>query len=598
MHRFILLTLVFFASSVLANPQQDYLTRFQTYQEWNHHFPTQATHPFLKFIKQDTPLANKLRERWLAVLGQKKDWKTYKHYYKKSEQTHLNCYAALADFYSGQSMQAMNTAKSLWLSGASQPGACRELFEIMLKQPNFDERYIDARIILALNETNLPLVSYLLKQYRSPKLSDVTLFENIIKKPSQITQLPREPFYGYFYVYGLKQLVATKKLSTALTLWQQALQEKRLTEPQEQQFLAYFALYKSLREDEDAPAWFAKVRPVYYTDALLDWQIRLALKQLDWVKVGQLIPYYQNKADPCWQYWLARAMEAQGKTQAAKAIYESLAKTRQYYGFLASLRLNHPLQFESEKSYVNLATLRSYQSITDQISYLHQQKREGEASQLLNDFTSELPKDEKITLIHWVGNVLKWYGKSIAMSSNDDLKNQLVLRFPLAHREVVSKMAASYHLPEAFIYAIIRQESTFRADIVSPAGARGLMQLMPATASLVAKSKHVPYRNQKELFHYPTNIHLGSAYLETLSRRFSNHPVLMAAAYNAGPSKVVYWLKNHTPQEIDIWIETLPWRETRNYLKNVIAFYAVYQYRIQERAGLEDIVKPLRPKDE
>ena len=429
MHQFLLLTFLFFASTVFATPQQDYIQRFQAYLEWSHHLPTQPTSSFLKFIKQDTPLANKLRERWLSVLGQKKDWKTFKQYYKKSEQTHLNCYAALADYYLGQSALAMNAAKSLWLSATSQPGACRELFDIMLKQANFDERYIDARIILALNEDPL-LVSYLLKQYHAPKLLDVTLFENIIKNPSQITRLPRDPFHGYFYVYGLKRLIATKNITTALKLWYQALHEKRLTEPQEQQFLAYFALYKSSKEDKDALTWFAKVKPAYYTDALLDWQLRLALKQSDWVKVERFIQYYQNKTDPCWQYWLARSFEAQGKTQAAKDIYEALAQNRQYYGFLASLRLNHPLQFESEKSYVNLATLRSYQSITDQISYLHQQKREGEASQLLNDFTSELPKDEKITLIHWVGNVLKWYGKSIAMSSNDSLKNQLVLRIP------------------------------------------------------------------------------------------------------------------------------------------------------------------------
>jgi soluble lytic murein transglycosylase len=596
MYSFIYLIFFLFMSPMLsATPQQDYLNRFHTYLELNRNLLVSPPAAFYKFIQTDTPLANKLREKWLILLGQKKDWKTFKQYYKQSNHTSLACYAAIADYYSGQQTEAMNAAKSLWINGQSQPGACRELFELLLKQPDFDERYIDARIILALNANNIPLVTFLLKQYHSPKTADVILLNNIIKRPALIATLPSDQFHGYFYVYGLKRLVAQKQ-KEAISLWHAAQQSHRLIESQQQQFLTYLALYKSMRNEDDAVEWFAQVKPAYYNDTLLDWQIRLALKQLDWKKVEQLIHYYQNQSDVCWQYWLARALEAQGKTQEARTLYQQLAQSRQYYGFLASARLNQPLQFEPENSNVDLSALKSYQPITDQISTLHQLKRDGDASQLLNDFTSELPKDEKVTLIHWVAGALKWYSKSIAMSSGDDLKNHLVLRFPLAYRQLISAMSSSHHLPEAFIYAIIRQESAFNSNIVSPAGAKGLMQLMPGTASLMAKNNHVHYGHSKAaLFYSPTNVNLGSAYLATLAHRFNNHPVLMAAAYNAGPTQVFYWLKNHPPHDMDIWVETLPWRETRNYLKNVIAFYAVYQYRIQAHADIEHVIKPIQP---
>jgi len=118
------------------------------------------------------------------------------------------------------------------------------------------------------------------------------------------------------------------------------------------------------------------------------------------------------------------------------------------------------------------------------------------------------------------------------------------------------------------------------------------MQLMPATAKATAKSERINYADKKQLFGAQKNINIGVAYLQQLAKRFDKHPVLMAAAYNAGPRQVVYWLKNHPPKQIDIWIETLPWHETRNYLKNVVAFYAVYQHRMHQKADLSDFMRP------
>jgi soluble lytic murein transglycosylase len=117
------------------------------------------------------------------------------------------------------------------------------------------------------------------------------------------------------------------------------------------------------------------------------------------------------------------------------------------------------------------------------------------------------------------------------------------------------------------------------------------MQLMPATAKSVSQQEKINYSDKSQLFSTQKNINIGAAYLKQLTKRFHNHPILIVAAYNAGPRQVVYWLKNHPPVEMDIWIETLPWQETRNYLKNVIAFYAVYQFRLQETPDLSPFMK-------
>ncbi len=164
------------------------------------------------------------------------------------------------------------------------------------------------------------------------------------------------------------------------------------------------------------------------------------------------------------------------------------------------------------------------------------------------------------------------------------------MRFPLAHKNYVEQYSKQYDVPEALIYAIIRQESAFRSQVISPVGAHGLMQLMPKTAQHVARREHISYQGTRDLFSSKKNINLGTAYLSELAKRFENNPLLMVAAYNAGPHQVKRWLKTHPIKEIDIWIDTLPWAETRNYLKSVMAFYAVYQHRLHKTPSLASFI--------
>ncbi|HBI22437.1 MAG TPA: lytic murein transglycosylase, partial [Legionella sp.] len=366
-----------------------------------------------------------------------------------------------------------------------------------------------------------------------------------------------------------------------------------MSDAQEQQFLAHLALFKAMRNEPDAARWFAKVKPAFYNETLLEWEMRFALTHHQWRKVVYLISKSANRREPNNQYWMARALEALGEKETSSALYKQLAAKRSYYGFLASLKLKQKPSFENEYTPPSSDSLLLYKPITDQIKALYLSHQIVDASKLLNDFVSELPKPEKSALAYWVANHLHWHGKSIYLSNNDALNNQLSLRFPLAYQDSVREYGKNYQIPPAFIYAVIRQESAFQEGISSPAGANGLMQLMPATARHIAKQARIPYTEQKQLFTSQKNIHIGTAYLQQLSKQFHQHPILMAAAYNAGPRQVNYWLKHHAPKEMDIWIETLPWRETRNYLKNIMAFYAVYQYRMKERPSLEAFMQPL-----
>lgn len=117
-----------------------------------------------------------------------------------------------------------------------------------------------------------------------------------------------------------------------------------LSKAQQQSFLAHVALYKAMRNHEDALQWFTKVKPQYYNDVLLDWQIRFALKRKNWAQVTALINDSKHKDEPCWQYWLARSLEAQGKKAEAQVLYEALAKIDSIMDFLrAFISINHPV---------------------------------------------------------------------------------------------------------------------------------------------------------------------------------------------------------------------------------------------------------------
>ncbi|MBN9229393.1 MAG: lytic murein transglycosylase [Legionella sp. 40-6] len=576
----------FFSCSSLAFNAPEYLERFNTYLNFNQHLPVKATPEFIAFIEQDQPLSRKLRERWLYELARLQDWQTYRQYYHASKDINLVCYYQIAQYRTGHNQDAFTATLPLWLTGDSQPPACDQLFNLFIQDPQFNTELLTQRFALALERRNLPLARYLLKHDPQAKIL-TSMFELIIRNPALIAQLKPSNINREFYLYGLKRLISLNKTEKALALWKQAQSTHFLSEAQQQNFLAYLALYKAMRNSEDAPEWFAQIKPEYQTELVTDWQIRFALKHGNWAQVHTLIIQKNDRDSPCWQYWLARSLAAEGNQDEAQALYKNLAQTRNYYGFLASLRLKQTPNFVNEPVTTDLQRLIPFKELLSQIQKLYQSRSLGTASRLLNDFISELPKEESSALIYWIDQVLGWHGKSIYLSNTELFNNQLALRFPLAYSQVVKSNAQKYGINPELILAIIRQESSFREDATSSAGARGLMQVMPYTAGVVSKAYKIPYTSPEQLFTSDKNINIGVAYLKQLAQRFKNHPILIAAAYNAGPKQVVYWLQHHTPKDMDVWIETLPWQETRNYLKNIFAFYIVYQYRLDKKPSAD-----------
>jgi soluble lytic murein transglycosylase len=585
--------LFLFCSQVFAFNSQAYLEKFDEYRYWSTHLPPQYQPQLASFIQQPGPLATRLREKWLIYLGEKQNWPLVAAYWRPSNSTTLNCYAAYAFWHQKNRAKAIQIATPLWLQPISQPRACESIFHELSRDKNWRPVYWSKRVKLALNNNQILLARQLLRHgnYQDQKAADD--FWRMHSLPEAYKRLPPGPWHGEEVLYALKRMVMLNRSNARVEqAYHDALNKHYLNDDQTQRFSAFMALYMAMRNDGKNQYWFAKLKPAYYTPSVLEWQMRYAILHHKWQQIKVSIRRQPKPYTPEQRYWLAKAESHLGQKDTANLKLKQLAKERNYYGFLASTELRQGLSFQAQAVCQNHQLLAPYQALLNEIRDAYQNKYVGKAHWLLSDFMLELPKNQQCTLVDWVGSRLNWANEAIYLSNQPHLFNQVNLRFPINYYSAINLQAKNNHLNPAFIYAVIRQESAFHPEIVSPVGAKGLMQMMPRTANLISKRYKIPYRQEKELFNPYKNIQLGSRYLADLSKTL-HHPLLVAAAYNAGPQAVNRWLKQYPAPDIVTWIDTLPWKETRNYLKNIVAFHAIYEHRLHQQTSLQHILKPL-----
>lgn len=315
------------------------------------------------------------------------------------------------------------------------------------------------------------------------------------------------------------------------------------------------------------------------------WRVRMALREQNWrsavLQLENLTAKEQQSGR--WQYWRARSMAELGYTGAAEKIYRQLAVKVDYHGFLAadqlgltySIDLSDPKVSDSEidKLLQNPEIARALEFFLVDIGW---EGRRAWNKALVDASDSQLIAAAQVALS--VG----WYDRAYAAIKRTGLKSALAYLFPTPHRELVSQTAALNSVANAFVYGVIRQESAYIPDVKSPAGAVGLMQLMPATAKDMGKKLGVSAPAWK-LIDSELNIRLGIQYLNFVLRRFDDNTVLAAAAYNAGPHRVKQWLAGES-LPADIWVETIPFDETRDYVKGVLFNTTVSDWRLKNRA--------------
>ncbi len=351
------------------------------------------------------------------------------------------------------------------------------------------------------------------------------------------------------------------------------------------QLIAETCLYKS-RPYSDVE-WVDKNLPaVGWTDELKEQRIRRAIWYSQWKIVYQMIDHmpstFQEQIN--WRYWKGHAAKHLGYKKQGMEILREVAKDRSFFGFLAAQELNLPyaynhLKLDEKASFSNLLKNNLAVQRFFELEAINDENSIFEWREIAKSSSDE----DAMLMAQWAlqtGKVRYAIESVIAANRWDALS----YRFPIAYLEIYKDNSKNYNVALSFLYGVSRQESMLNADIRSPVGAIGLMQIMPTTAKVIARKNKWQYKSSRELTNPETNVKFGSYYLRSLLDRFDNNRILAAAGYNAGPNRASFWLsKDGKHRNAAQYIETIPFLETRKYVQNVILYDAMYYYLLTGR---------------
>ena len=538
-----------------------------------------------------TPYGARLRQRWLQHLAQRHNWEDFvRHYDSQVATTEMQCQYALALYRQGDKERGIAEGRQLWQVGKSQPNACDPLFAELADSGHIDDTLAWQRFASALFNHDYRLARYVTRFFtRETTRARADLYLRTDQNPRLIAEYARfaerTPEESRLIRHGLIHLAPGEPL-VALNLWNRYHQSHSFSTDDEGAIIA--ALIKGLYQAgqrQTADDYLLRVQNLVGVE-LFEWRLRELVKEQDWRQLlvisAALNP--THRAESRWRYWRARALElgGAGDDSEIRQLYQDLAGERSYYGFLASEYLGTPYQMQHQPVAVTAAELAELAASPAflRIRELHHHGDLDWARREWNQALADAPQQRWLTAAK-LAQQWQWHHQAINSMIQVSYWNDIEVRFPVPHREDFLTQARAKAIPVNLVLALSRQESAFNPTAVSPAGARGLMQLMPATARETARRHGIPYTGSGDLQRPATNITLGTAYYREMLDRFDNNRILATAAYNAGPGRVATWRRQTGGQlPFDIWIESIPFRETRNYVQNVLAFSIIYAHHL------------------
>ncbi|MEJ2143090.1 MAG: transglycosylase SLT domain-containing protein [Gammaproteobacteria bacterium] len=574
----------------LAKKLENYpLYPYLIYEELRRNLKKARTADIQAFLTtyEDTPLARKLHYRWLKTLARQKRVNELIEYYQTTSDKSLHCAYARALYSTGHSERAHNIVEGLWLTGNSLPRNCDLAIRTWEKAGKLTQELLWKRIHLAMRSGKTRLAKYLAKKLDKKEKYLMPLWLKVRRSPSFVAKAhhrfgdEKPAIMRWIVADGLSRL-ARKQPQLAYDLWQEYKTQYTFSPQQKARIKRNLIRYLSKENLVENQKLLAKLALNQHGKKFSEQQIFSAITDHEWQlalnSIEQLPKNQQH--EPRWLYWRGRSLEALGRLEEARSTYLLNSDDRNYYSFLASDRAgsnyhlaHRPLSFEQEEL-SSLNKIPAFVRARELFVLERQTKARSEWQWAVKDMSkAELLKAASLA------NQWGWYDRAILTLALARYWDDLELRFPLAHRKLVVSQARRREINPAWAFAVIRQESAFTPDARSHAGAMGLMQLMPSTARQVARNLKMRFRGKRDLLDVKTNISLGVSYLKKVQDRFDGHEVLATAAYNAGGHRVKQWLPED-PQDADIWIEMVPFDETRGYLKRVLTYTAIYEQRL------------------
>lgn len=544
----------------------------------------------------DSFLSERLTHRWLRTLAQRERWADYLHFYdKRLTDPELACLHLRARLATGDKT-ALDDVASLWNIEKTQSKACDPVFDQWKKAGLMTPDLIWERHLKVVKVGNKGMASYLSNLLPAADRALAVLLQQVDANPRLLKQTAKfskqSPKMKTVILHGLEKL-ARANAKEALALWH-GYDAQQLFDDSNRIEIKYHIALRLLHQDHelDAEKLVASTPNLTRVD-LLEWLLRESLRKQDWERVNEWLARLPDDARKSerWRYWQARTMEELSikeiNGETPESIYNSVAPARSFYGFLAADKtkvnyhlLDRPMTFTNEQ----IAAVENAQGILRAREFFARGEL-GAANREFFHTTRRMPL-EQMVIAGRLAEKLGWYRNGIQVMAEAQYWDDLQVRFPIVYKEHVTKAAQQTSVNPLFIFAVTRQESAFVHDAKSTAGALGLMQLLPATAKQTAQKNGLSFTLQ-DLMRPEKNIALGSRYLNHLLGVFEGNRILAAAAYNAGPTRVKKWLNKDRNAQLpyDVWIETIPYKETRGYVQNVLSFSVIYAYRLGQETN-------------
>ena len=477
--------------------------------------------------------------------------------------------------------------RDYWVSAPVLPPRCRDSFERLRKKSSPGIKWIWERIYNAIEKKQLEAAKTMARWLGSRDRKQLLVWIDAREDPEPLIkgpQLKADTLLNRRAMLDLMRRWSWQDPAAAQEHWQTGSPRYAFFDDERYELSRELALRAGWRKMPVAYDWLHSFEARDDDLEVLEWRVRAALLLQDWkalLRSLAQLPQEEQEEDH-WAYWHARALEATGQKEAADVIYRRVADLATYHGFLAADRLGSTYNIADVAIATEAATLqrlRGNEQLIRAREYAHvgiswASRSEWQAATA--NMTPEALGASAVLAAEW-----HLPDRAILSAGKAEQRRAVALRFPVIYVDEISRQARRFNLQPAIMLGLMRRESGFIADIKSPAGAVGLMQLMPATAQFVAGKIGRDTRNLA-LTNPASNIEMGSWYLRYTLDRYNDHIALAAASYNAGPHRVRKWLPASGSVPADVWIDTIPFDETRRYARAILAYATLFEWRMND----------------
>ncbi len=527
-------------------------------------------------------LAEKLRADWLRGLGKKADWESFRRELPALAlpDAEISCYAGLA---SGQT----EIVRPLWSSGQDLPQACEQLVDQLVAAGGLGVEEVWQRVRRLFEAKRVGAARTAAAYLPAGEGWDGRGLESIAQAPARhLDKLPvgwdarrggRE-----MALFAVQRLARSEPQDAAKRL---ARIEDRFPAEERAYGWGQIAMQAAQRHLPDALAWYDKAAATKLSEDQLAWQARAALRAGDWGAVLRTVAAMPPSlaTQPDWIYWQGRALAAAGRADEARANYLRISGQPNFYGNLADEELGRPIEVPPRAvppSPDELAVVGANAGFQRALALFRTDMRiEG-----VREWVWSLRgmDDRALLAAAEFAHRHEVWDRAINTADRTLKQHNYSLRYVAPFSDQVRAKADRLALDNGWVYGLMRQESRFVMNAKSSVGAKGLMQLMPATAKWVAKKINLTDFHPNRVTEMDTNVTLGTHYMKMVLDSLDNHPVLASAAYNAGPGRARRWRADQ-PLEGAIYAETIPFSETRDYVKKVMSNAVYYNALFEGR---------------